>query len=84
MITMRALCITAEKCRGMIFCQNNSGYSALGWQILIAQHRTNHQFGFHREIPNRSNLWNISERHIYIYMKCLSIFKGHEHVLGSR
>jgi hypothetical protein len=25
MITMRALCITAEKCRGIIFCQNNSG-----------------------------------------------------------
>jgi hypothetical protein len=23
MITMRALCITAEKCRGIIFCQNN-------------------------------------------------------------
>jgi hypothetical protein len=23
MITMRTLCITAEKCRGIIFCQNN-------------------------------------------------------------
>jgi hypothetical protein len=52
----------------------------------IARHRTNQVLVFNREIPNRSNLWNISEWHIY--MKCLSIlwsiFKGHEHILGDK
>jgi hypothetical protein len=35
-----------------------------------------------RILQNMVPLWNISERHIQ--MKCLSIFKGHEHVLGNK
>ena len=60
--------------------------SALGRQIepnIRAQISAQIISVFNREIPNLSNLWNIqSERHIY--MKCLSIFKGHEHILGDK
>ena len=69
MITMRAL-VTAES----VEVSYSVKITAASAQIISV---------FNREIPNifnLSNLWNIqSERHIY--MKCLSIFKGHEHVL---
>ena len=83
MITMRALCITAEKCRGIIFCQNNSGYSALVGKYYNSP--TSHKsFRFSIAESQIVAIYGIFPNATYIYMKCLSIFKGHEHILGDK